>query len=126
MPTVGPAQGAQALGRERREVFALEQDASAGLAQAGRQQAEHGARRHRLAAAGFADHGQEFAALDMEGDVVDHGDAGARGLDAQVVDREQRCGHPCAILRIEAVAQRVAEQVDAEQRQRDAQARARC
>ena len=87
MPTVGPRKDAQPLGRDSREILALQHDASARLTQAGRQQAEHGARRHRLAAAGLADHGQELAALDMEGDVVDHRDAGAFDLDAQSVRR---------------------------------------
>ena len=97
MPTVGPRKDRNRFGRDSREILALQHDASARLTQAGRQQAQHGARRHRLAAAGLADHGQEFAALDMEGDVIDHRDAGAFDLDAQVFDVEQRGGHPCAI-----------------------------
>jgi hypothetical protein len=59
-------QGAQSLGRECREVFAVEHNPPAGAAQARWKETEHGARRDRLAAAGFADDRQELTACDIE------------------------------------------------------------
>ena len=57
-----------------------------------------GERRHRLAAAGFADDGDDLAAVDRVGDAVDRVHDAARGveLDVQILHREQRCRRAAA------------------------------
>ncbi len=56
------------------------------------QQPHQGQRRHRLAAAGFADDAEDAAALEREADAAQHGERPARTgqLDAEIGDREQR------------------------------------
>ena len=90
MPTAGPRSARMRRGDSVARSDAVERDAAAGLPQARRQQPKHRARGHRLAAAGFADNGQKLAALDRDGDAVDHRRAAALGFDAQIVDRKQR------------------------------------
>ena len=57
------------------------------------EQAHDGERRHRLAGAGFADDGDDLAAVDGVRNAVDRADHAARGLelDVQVLHLQQRC-----------------------------------
>ena len=59
-----------------------------------RHQAHDGERRHALAAAGFADHAEDFAARERPAHIVDraHDAVGRVECGAQVLDREHLCG----------------------------------
>jgi hypothetical protein len=83
---------AQAFGRRRVEVLALERERTRAPHRVAGEQTHQRQRRHRLAAAGLPDDAQRFAALDRKRDVA-HGvqGAGRRGeIDRQPVHREQR------------------------------------
>ncbi len=91
---VAAADRAHLVGGQFEQVAAFEQHAPLGHAAGGfRQQAHDGERRYRLAAAGFADDGDHFAALDRVGNAVDRVHDAARGveLDVQILHRQQRC-----------------------------------
>ena len=95
------AQPPHGVARQPGKVLAAEQDAAADDASGMRRQQPHDAQRgHRFAAAGFADHGDEFARAHIVAHAVDGTDDALAGgkLDAQILDAQQcfrglrRCG----------------------------------
>ena len=73
-----------------------------------------------LAGAGFADDGDGLAGVDVEIDAlhgVEDAVAGAEA-DVEVADRRERVRSMSAVLRVEGVAQAVADEVEAEQDRR--------
>ena len=89
------------------------------------QQAHHRKRRDGLARAAFAHDAQGLAALQGDVDAVQrlHDAMSRREGDLQVLDLQERLS--CAHARIEDVAQSVAQQVEAENRQHQRQRRGR-
>jgi glycine/D-amino acid oxidase-like deaminating enzyme len=65
------AHPAHVFGWEVVDALAIEPDLAAGDAAGGLEQADDGGAGHRLARAGFADDAENFAFVDLEGDVVD-------------------------------------------------------
>jgi hypothetical protein len=122
MPISRPADAAQGGLGGVREVPPLEEDPSRLDARDRRQQAQHGAADHRLAAAGLAHQRHHLARIHREGNVVDHALRRLVRLahaNAEPFDGE-RGGHRFFIRGSNWFAQRVAEEVDAEERHRDA------
>ncbi|KMS64599.1 hypothetical protein BVRB_018640, partial [Beta vulgaris subsp. vulgaris] len=114
---------APGAGRETEQVLALEAHlVGENLARIGNEphDRQHG---DALAGAGFADHAQELAFLDGEVDAIDRAERPAMGLelDREIADFQQRhCSRPSALqLRVERIAQPVAEQVEGQHRHQD-------
>ena len=86
------ADAAHPVGRHGVEALILQGDAAAGDAAGGFQQPDDGRAGQRLAGAGFADHAEDFAGLDGEGDLVEGAQGAAAGgeFDGQVLDLQER------------------------------------
>ena len=110
-----PADAAHRLIRQVVDTLAFQPDLARGDAAGGLEQADDGRASKRFAGPGFADHAKHFAGRDAEGNpVYRHQCAVARTeFDSQVlyVEDHARLTASSAQLRIEGVAQPVAEQV---------------
>ena len=99
MPIAGPRSARRRSGGSRREVLALQAGCDRRCGAGRRQQAEDGARRHRLAAAGFADHARGTRRARCAKDTPS--DARRRRCAPPAMRRLSTSssgrGHPCAI-----------------------------
>ena len=110
------------------DALAFQQDLPAGDAARRLQQADDGRAGERLARAGLADHAQDLAGRDVEGDVVERAQraAAAGKFDDEVLDlRAEAHGSDAqsAQARVERIAQPVAQQVHAQRDQHQHQRR---